>query len=333
MTDGDSVFPSSDTQIGVRIGLSAVIIALHQREAVVLTTHAPDGAPALPFGPFDPVKDRTFELALRDFVTQQTGFQLGFVEQLYTFGDFGRASPRATPGPVRAREVSVGYLTLTPDSTPPSTGQDASWTPLFHIFPWEDWRKGPPAMMGELSEALLRWADSNPKRLIRVNTLFALTPEARWNEERVLERYELLYEAGLVEESRRDHRREASLDITPQNDLARDLARDLAMASDHRRIAATGLGRLRSKLKYRPVLFDLMPDEFTLSTLQSAAEAISGLSLHKQNFRRGVERTGLVIATGRFATDTGGRPAELFSFARTDINGASAPGLTLPGQR
>lgn len=317
---------TGETQIGVRIGLSAVIIALRGRQAVVLTTHAPDGAAALPFGPFDPVKDRTFELALRSFVTQQTGFPLGFVEQLYTFGDMGRASPRATPGPVRAREVSVGYLALTPASAlEPATadsGHDARWTPLFDIFPWEDWRKGPPALLDSLRAPLLDWVGQDAKRLSRAENLFALTPDARWNEEKVLERYELLYEAGLVHEAARDHDRPM-----PEG------FHGLPMASDHRRIAATGLGRLRSKLKYRPVLFDLMPDEFTLSSLQAAAEAISGLSLHKQNFRRGVERTALVSATGRFATDTGGRPAELFRYAGPDINGASAPGLTLPGQR
>ena len=88
---------------GVRIGLSAVVIALRDGGACVLTTPGADGAAALPFGPFDPARDRTFELALRAFVTAQTGFRLGFVEQLYTFGDLGRDSPRATPGPDRAR--------------------------------------------------------------------------------------------------------------------------------------------------------------------------------------------------------------------------------------
>lgn len=327
MTDGDTPLPLNDAQIGVRIGLSAVIIALRQREAVVLTTHAPDGTSALPFGSFDPVNDRTFELALREFVTAQTGFPLGFVEQLYTFGDMGRASPRAAPGPQRAREVSVGYLTLTPESSTSNDSadaHDASWTPLFQIFPWEDWRKGPSPVLNDLVAALADWAGDDPKRQMRVNTLFAVTPEIRWNEERVLDRYELLYEAGLVEEARRDHASTNNPSL---------IANGVAMASDHRRIAATGLGRLRSKLKYRPVLFDLMPEEFTLSTLQSAAEAVSGLSLHKQNFRRGVERAGLVVATGRFATDTGGRPAELFNYAGPDISGASTPGLTLPGQR
>lgn len=327
MTDGDMQSTVNDAQIGVRIGLSAVIIALRQREAVVLTTHAPDGMAALPFGPFDPVHDRTFELALRAFVTAQTGFPLGFVEQLYTFGDMGRASPRAVSGPQRARDVSVGYLTLTPESSTSRDAadpHDATWTPLFDIFPWEDWRKGPSPVLADLIAALTRWAGKDAKRQLRVNTLFAVSPDTRWNEERVLERYELLYEAGLVEEALRDH---ASASPQPP------AFNGVTMTSDHRRIAATGLGRLRSKLKYRPVLFDLMPEEFTLSALQSAAEAVSGLSLHKQNFRRGVERAGLVVATGRFATDTGGRPAELFNYAGPDINGASTSGLTLPGQR
>ncbi|MGH7027594.1 NUDIX hydrolase [Brevundimonas sp.] len=306
---------------GVRIGLSAVVIALRAGQAVVLTTHAADGAPALPFGPFDPARDRTFELALRAFVTEQTGFPLGFVEQLYTFGDAGRASPRATPGPERAREVSVGYLALTADA-PEAPGLDAAWTPVFDIFPWEDWREGRPPVLNALETALRAWADGDARRLGRAETLFALTLDRRWNEERVLERYELLYEAGLVAESARDHDRAA-----PPSQP------DLPMASDHRRIVATALGRLRSKLKYRPVLFDLTPETFTLSALQAAAEAVAGLSLHKQNFRRGVERAGLVQATGVFSSDTGGRPAELFRFIGADPLGGPAPGLTLPGQR
>nr|WP_306414812.1 hypothetical protein [Brevundimonas aurantiaca] len=84
----------------MRIGLSAVVMTLKDRRAVVLTTQTEDGARALPFGPFDPARDRTFERALRDFVTDQTGFRLGFVEQLYTFGDAGAPRPRsARPRP------------------------------------------------------------------------------------------------------------------------------------------------------------------------------------------------------------------------------------------
>lgn len=306
---------------GVRIGLSAVVIALRDRMACVLTTPGDDGALALPFGPFDPARDRTFELALRAFVTAQTGFRLGFVEQLYTFGDLGRASPRATPGPERRREVSVGYLALTADAADAPLAE-ARWTPVLDIFPWEDRRDGAPACLGPLLEGLTAWAGNDPRRRSRVDTLFAPSPSHRWNEGRVLERYELLYEAGLVAEAARDRDRE----IPPG-------APGRAMASDHRRILATGLGRLRSKLKYRPVLFDLMPATFTLSELQAAAEAVAGLSLHKQNFRRGVERTGLVEPTGRLSAATGGRPAELYRTADTDVSGADTLGLPLPAQR
>ncbi len=317
---------ASSSHTGIRIGLSAVIIALRGREAVVLTTHAPDGAPALPFGPFDPERDRTFELALRAFVADQTGFPLGFVEQLYTFGDLGRDAPRATPGPDQARDISVGYLALTADAPDdPSfgaSGRDAAWTPIFHVFPWEDRRRGPPAVMERLAPGLTAWAGDDAARKGRVDALFALSPGVRWNEERVLDRYELLYEAGLVEEAARDNGSPAP--ASPG---------DLPMASDHRRILATGVARLRSKLKYRPVLFDLTPPTFTLSALQAAVEAVAGLSLHKQNFRRGVERTGLVQPTGVFTSDTGGRPAELFRHVRPEPGDGGAFGLSLPGQR
>ncbi|MGZ9114271.1 MAG: NUDIX hydrolase [Brevundimonas sp.] len=306
---------------GVRIGLSAVVIALRDRKACVLTTTGEDGAAALPFGPFDPARDRTFERALRDFVTAQTGFHLGFVEQLYTFGDLGRASPRATPGPEQHREVSVGYLALTADAAD-APQAEARWTPVLDIFPWEDHRTGASAPTAPLIAGLEDWAATDPRRQTRIETLFATTPAHRWNEGQVLDRYELLYEAGLVAEAARDQERPV-----PAGAPGR------AMVSDHRRILATGLGRLRSKLKYRPVLFDLMPAAFTLSELQTAAEAVAGLSLHKQNFRRGVERTGLVQPTGRLSAATGGRPAELFRVIDGDLSTGEALGLPLPAQR
>lgn len=304
---------------GVRIGLSAVVMALHDRVLCVLTTGSGSDL-ALPFGPFDPARDRTFELSLRAFVTAQTGFRPGFVEQLYTFGDAGRASPRPTPGPERAREVSVGYLALTREAETASVA-DARWTPVFDIFPWEDRRVG-AVPSPALTEALQTWAGSDTRRAARVQTLLALGTDHRWNEERALDRYELLYEAGLVAEAARD-----------QDQQTPTVATGHPMVSDHRRILATGLGRLRSKLKYRPVLFELTPDTFTLSGLQSAAEAVAGLTLHKQNFRRGVERTGLVEPTGLLSTGTGGRPAELFRVRDADPHSGQAPGLALPAQR
>lgn len=310
--------------IGVRIGLSAVVFALDGERLSVLTTHAQEGEPGLPFGPFDPARHRTFELALRAFASAQTGFRLGFVEQLYTFGDEGRETPRATPAPGRHRVVSVGYLALTRDvAAPPSA--DARWRDVDAFFPWEDWRNGrPPAIEQVIAPRLAAWAErgDSPRRRARSEALFALNDGTMWNEAAVLDRYELLYEAGLVAEAGRDR-----TGLSPSPELGRP------MESDHRRILATGLGRLRSKLKYRPVLFDLAPETFTLSQLQSAAEAVSGLKLHKQNFRRGVERAGLVRPLGRTVAGTGGRPAELFGARTADPGDGRLSGLPLPALR
>src|ERR1700756_849446 len=258
------------------IGLSAVVVAIRQSEAVVLTVRPQDvrtretsALAGLPFGPFDPDGHRTFELALRAFVTEQTRFELGYVEQLYTFGDKGRDAPRADVGAGAARVISVGYLALTPQADP-ALGPDTVWTPMSRFFPWEDWRAGRPLLIDEvIAPALRHWA-ANDERLARARLLFALDG-APWNEERVLERYELLYEAGLAPEAARD-RGERPLD--PPEQLQRALGEP--MISAHRRILATPLSRLRGKLRYRPVVFELLPDAFTLSALQRAVEAILG---------------------------------------------------------
>lgn len=323
------------------IGLSAVVFAVKDGEAVALTVkpHDADGragdSPGLPFGPFDPAEHRTFELALRAFVTAQTGFDLGYVEQLYTFGDKGREAPLADVGAGAARVVSVGYLALTPAAVE-TAAPDTAWAPWSHHFPWEDWRSGRPALIdATIAPALEAWAARGEAaadlRRARARHLFALDG-APWNEERVLERYELLYEAGLAPEAARDR---AMIKGTPLPDPTDRQAWVLGepMASDHRRILATGLGRLRGKLKYRPVAFELMGGEFTLYELQRTVEAIGGLTLHKQNFRRALERTGLVEALGRFRLETGGRPAELFRFARERASAGPALGLPLPALR
>lgn len=320
--------------LSVVIGLSAVTMAIRNGEAVVLTVRPHDAAtdrattlPGLPFGPFDPEGHRTFEIALRAFVTEQTGFDLGYVEQLYTFGDKGRDAPRAEVGAGAARVVSVGYLALTPAAVD-TEAPDTAWAPWSRFFPWEDWRHGRPALIDEaIAPELRRWAGRDEARLARARLLFALDG-AGWNEERVLDRYELLYEAGLAPEAGRDRRRDQGEDAVEPRALSAALGEP--MLSDHRRILATGLGRLRGKLKYRPVVFEVMPPEFTLSALQRAVEAIAGVPLHKQNFRRVVERIDLVEGLGRMDTETGGRPAELFRFRRELLTQRPAGGLSLP---
>jgi hypothetical protein len=311
------------------IGLSAVVVAIRDGEVVVLTVRhrgAGDGPLGLPFGPFDPGGHRTFELALRAFVTEQTRFDLGYVEQLYTFGDKGRDAPLADlggGGNRAARVISVGYLALAP--APVDTHFAGSeWRAWSHLFPWEDWRAGRPPAFEALEAALRAWAGGDALRLARASLLFALDG-ASWNEERVLERYELLYEAGLAPETARDRGEPA-----PSRPDALAAALGEPMASDHRRILATALGRLRGKLKYRPVVFELMPDAFTLSALQRTVEAIAGVPLHKQNFRRALERAELVEGLGRLDADTGGRPAELFRFRREILGARPVSGLSLP---
>jgi hypothetical protein len=101
------------------------------------------------------------------------------------------------------------------------------------------------------------------------------------------------------------------------------------MLFDHRRILATAIARLRGKMKYRPVVFELMAPSFTLLELQRTVEALQGRRLHKQNFRRLVAEQGLVEGTGKFAASARGRPAELFHFRREVLRERPAPGLRL----
>jgi hypothetical protein len=314
----------------IEIELNAAIVALEKDTPLVLVaggrTPGSD-APGLPFGPFDPLTHRTLEVGLRSWVAEQTALHVGYVEQLYTFGDRGR---HAHPGDVGPHVVSVGYLALTRPSAEASKSlaeAGAEWRSWYEFFPWEDWRDSPPPMIERtIMPALTEWAERQAARPAvlapkeRLRLAFGAKGVA-WDEEKVLERYELLYEAGLVAEAPRDGRAaEAPAQL------------GIAMRFDHRRILATAIARLRGKLKYRPVVFELMAPEFTLTALQRTVEAISGRHLHKQNFRRLVEGGALVEATGATTAQTGGRPAALFRFRRDVLQERPSPGLRLGGR-
>jgi hypothetical protein len=318
----------------IEIGLTAAIVAIEGSEPMILI--APGGArvdlAGLPFGPFDAVAHRTFEIGLRAFVHEQAGLGLGYVEQLYTFGDRGR---HTVPGDTDVHVASIGYLALTRVADNGQRAPGAHFEPWYRYFPWEDWRTEKPAMIErDILPELTRWAAQPAEaaeairalsRKDRVRLYFGCDG-SQWDEERVLDRYELLYEAGLVEEARRDGRAAA---------LSRKALPRLGepMRFDHRRILATAIARLRAKLKYRPVVFELLPNEFTLTELQRTVEAISGRHLHKQNFRRLVENTALVETTGVMSTQTGGRPAALFRFRREVLQERPAPGLGVRARR
>jgi len=317
----------------IEIGLTAAIVGIEDNQPLILTASAGDDGKlaGLPFGPFDAVAHRTFEIGLRAWVAEQTGLQLGYVEQLYTFGDRGR---HAQVGDTDAHVASIGYLALTRAAGVVAPAPGAGFEPWYRYFPWEDLRETRPEIIArDILPALSEWSDqcedaATPRPLSRKDRvrLYFGIEDAQWDEERVLDRYELLYEAGLVEEARRDGRPAA---------LARGRlpALGVVMRFDHRRILATAIARLRAKLKYRPVVFELMPAEFTLTELQHTVEAISGRHLHKQNFRRLVENGALVEPTGVMSTQTGGRPAALFRFRREVLQERPAPGLRVRGRR
>ena len=333
----------------VTVGLHAAIVAVTGAEPRVLTVSGGGGGdrgPALPFGPLDPDRHRTLELGLRAWVREQTGMDLAHVEQLYTFGDRDRAGA----GNGEARVIAVAYLALVRERQL-AAGHPAAWEAVYRFLPWEDRRGGEPALLREgIRPALDAWIEAAPAagggkrdRRGRADITFG-TGAAGWDAERVLDRYELLYEAGLVAEARRD--RGPGTAGVGQRDGSGPAGLGLAgdggaapgppgvgapLALDHRRILATALGRLRGKLKYRPLVFELLPEAFTLLQLQRTVETLAGVRLHKQNFRRLVERGALVEGTGRVEPATGGRPAELFRFRREVQHERPAPGVGLPG--
>jgi hypothetical protein len=319
----------------VVIGLSAVIVAVTEEAPfVVVTRESGADSAGLPFGAFDPAGDRTLELSLRGWVKEQTSFDIGYVEQLYTFGDRGREAPLASDTPDRV--ISISYLALTPSRAALDRAQ-ARWRSWYDFFPWEDWRDGRPSVIDEvIAPALKVWVqaakdtDTQTQRRSRVRLAFALDG-AVWNEERALERYEVLYEAGLAPESTRDRARFAGEAEPALPKLTPGFGEP--MVSDHRRILATAMGRLRAKIKYRPVVFELAPELFTLLHLQRLVEAIAGLELHKQNFRRLLDRTGLVEGAGQFDTSAGGRPAELFRSRRETLAERPVGGVHVPAPR
>lgn len=284
----------SGAEAGVEVTLEAVIVAVTDDRPRILTIDSPDGL-LLPSGPLDVDGDRSLDLGMRRLIDEQTGLDAEYVEQLYTFGDRSRARARDSR---ESRSLGVGYLVLTREAS-----TTARWIDWYHLFPWEDRRA--ETHDESVRTRIATWSSQSTERARRAQIAFGLG-ETPWDAVRALDRYELLYEARLVPEWYIDHDQPVGAVVDGQ-----------PMGRDHRRVAATALSRLRGKLTYRPIVFDLLPETFTLSHLQRTVEALAGQRQHTQNFRRLVEREGLVEGTGEQAT-TGGRPAELFRF-RTGV--------------
>ena len=289
----------------ISVELSAVVLTVLSNEPHVLAL-SDQGNARLPSDRLRGTRDQTLEFGARRLLRRQVGLEPAWLEQLYTFGDRRRNFWPRSPG----RTITVAYLALIRDDLCSPAGQ---WRGCYEFLPWEDQRleissteqvnRGLQAWRRRARADATRWA-----RTERIDHCLGLG-KAGWTPDLVLERYELIYEAGLVAEAWRDR----GSDGPAEHALSGD-----CMALDHRRILATALGRMRGKLRYRPLVFELMPEEFTLYELQRVIEAIIGRGLHKQNFRRMVANQRLVEETAVRKADTGGRPARLYRF-RPDV--------------
>jgi hypothetical protein len=302
---GHGTVPPAASHSQLNVSVSAAIVAMSRDEPMVLATTV-DGIDSLPSANFQAGRQPTLDACLRDGVAEQTGLRLGYMEQLVARAD-GSSS-----------DLGIGYLALTRTTSGVSAG--AVWRSWYDYLPWEDWREGRPPLLSSLIEPRLRvWAEAAPAvpdasrgltPIERIRMAFGLdrTP---WNEERVTDRFDLLCETGLMD----------SVEM-----------RSRGMRIEHARMLASAIGRLRAKLKIRPVIFELMDGEFTLFELQKTVEAILGPHLHKQNFRRLIESAGLVEPTGEVRSKTGGRPAKLFRFRHEVLMERPAPGVRVHAQ-
>lgn len=92
----------------------------------------------------------------------------------------------------------------------------------------------------------------------------------------------------------------------------------LHLAFDHDRIIGMTVQRIRGKLHYAPIGFELLPDEFTLFELQHIHEAVVGRKLNKDSFRRKMLASGLIEETGKRRGGTAYRPAALYRFQKEE---------------
>lgn len=322
----NSSVPALEAAEAVALNLCAVVLAVRQHEPVVALLKAPAGkALSLPCGGFIPSEHGSLKDGLCNVLTRETGLRLRNTQRLATFGE-GILRPSlddAAPG-AQLPLVSLCYLAL----VQPDTAQDderLSWVSWYEVFPWEDFRNGKPSCLSEVIEpALAAWVRSGSDTILspgalsrsqRVRIAFGADGKG-WDEEKVVERYDILCEAGLAGE-------EANSGMALWH----------PSMGHHARVLAAAIADVRRSIKSRPDIFDLMPELFTLFELQKAVEGILGPHLHKQNFRRLVEGEGLVEPTEEFRQRTGGRPARLYRFRRSVLLERPAPGVRLkPGR-
>ena len=301
--------------------LIAVLVAVTSSDPRVLTIQ---DRSALPSGPFE-LAHRSLQAGLRAWVERQTGLPPGYVEQLYTFADRDR-------GGAGQHVISISYLGLTREQ-PASGEHEASWRSWYYYFPWEDHRAGAPSMIETvLLPKLEAWASApqNPAcgktapPASRSPSVAAAAPERG------------ACPAALRIALRGGPHPEAVRGSSPGTmrqgvcPARAGTGQPMIRSPPHSRHR---YGKVWAKIKYRPVVFELMPETFTLLQLQRCVEALAGRMVHKQNFRRLIEQQELVEETGETAPNTGGRPAKLFRFRREVFAQRAIAGTKLPISR
>lgn len=115
------------------------------------------------------------------------------------------------------------------------------------------------------------------------------------------------------------------LDVRAGTDAAQarwfDVTALPTLAFDHATILAYALERLRAKIEYSTVAFELLPEKFTLSELQSVYESIVGHPLDKRNFRRKLKLLDVLVAHEEWEKKGASRPARLYSFQVRESSG------------
>ena len=86
------------------------------------------------------------------------------------------------------------------------------------------------------------------------------------------------------------------------------------LAFDHAKIVSVALNRLKGKVRYQPIGFELLPAKFTLSQLQRMYEVILERRLDKRNFRKKILGMGLLVETSEIQKDVAHRAARLYRF-------------------
>ncbi len=293
---------------GFAVELTACLLSVDGDEPVVLLDESCPTRARFPSVAFDPEAHECLDGGVRSSLMASTGLEVGRLEQVHT----ARRSDPADAFGEAGSALSIGFLGLVPPQQRSAVSHGV-WRNCLEFMPWEDRRRrggitgherAGQVLLERLTSSTLVGEQVIERRSRRIRAAFGLDG-APWDETATLERCALVHAL-----------QPAGGEAAVAGGFDADGLGAVAMVADHLQILAAAIGRLRARLRVRPIAVDLVPPVFTLLDLQRSAEAILGPSLHKQNFRRYVEGAGVIEATGTMRQQTGGRPAQLFRFRR-----------------